>query len=178
MIITKPEASEYPRSFDRDNPTGYELYISKVAQNDLITALKKSGKEFSDFIKNIPKNKLDYRYAEGRWSIKEIAAHVIDGERVFAYRALTFARNDKNQLPGFDETLWTPESNAANRSMEALITEYTHVRNSTISLAESLSAEMSLRKGIANGKEISVRALLFVIPGHEQHHLGVIKERY
>ena len=102
----------------------------------------------------------------------------MDAERIFTYRALRFSRNDRTALSGFDENEYVPESNASTRSLQSLIDEYSALRQSTIELFRNITDEMSLRTGIANGKEISVRALGYVIPGHEIHHEGVIKERY
>ena len=170
MPITKPEPSEYAPF--------YHSYIGKVTQNDLITALKAGGDYFEKFVSNIPKDKADYRYAEGKWTVKEVLSHMLDTERIFAYRALRFARNDKTELAGYDEKLYVPESNAANRNIESFIDEGIYIRKATIALFESFTEAMSKRTGTANGREISVRALGFLIPGHELHHLGVIKERY
>jgi hypothetical protein len=170
MPITKPLESEYAPH--------YHTYISKVSSNDLVQALSAGCENVSAFLKSIPGDKYGYRYAEGKWTIREVIAHIIDGERVFAYRALVFARNDKNALPGFDENEYVPESNAENRSMESLIDEYMHLRKANIHLFESFTDEMAQRKGVASGKEISVRALGYTMAGHEIHHIGVIKERY
>jgi hypothetical protein len=170
MPITKPDSSEYFEYF--------QTYISKVPKNDVVAALAESGKQFSSFLKAIPEDKADYKYEPGKWCIKEVVNHVSDAERVFVYRALTFSRNDKAVLPGFDEELWVPESNAANRSFDSLIKEYENVRSATLSFYEGLTEEMSKRKGNANNHEISVRALGFIIAGHEMHHMRIIKERY
>ncbi len=170
MLITLPDASEYP---------SYNVsYISEVADTDLITALKDTESKLTVLVLNIPKEKEDYRYAPDKWSIKEVLLHITDAERVFAYRALRFARNDNTELSGFDENLWVPESNAAARTLEDILKEHHHVRQSTLSLFENMTEEISLRKGRANGKEISVRALGYVICGHALHHLQILKDRY
>jgi uncharacterized damage-inducible protein DinB len=170
MPITKPLESEYVAH--------YHTYISKVSGNDLVQVLNAGCENVIAFLQSIPSDKYGYRYAEGKWTIREVIAHIIDGERVFAYRALVFARNDKNALPGFDENEYAPQSNAETRSKESLIDEYMHLRKANIRLFESFTDEMALRKGIASGNEISVRALGYTIAGHEIHHMGVIKERY
>ena len=170
MAITKPDISEYPPY--------YGTYINQANNNDLIKALNESGELFAKFIRSLPAQKLDYRYAEGKWNIKEIVSHITDSERVFTYRALTFSRNDKSELPGYDENIWAPESNATGRNIKDIIEEYENVRKATISLFEGFTETMIMRKGIANGREISVRALGYILPGHEIHHMGVIKERY
>lgn len=170
MAITKPLGNEYAHY--------YHTYIGKVPQNDLLEALNDSSQKFVAFLQSIPEEKHNYRYAPGKWAVTEVVAHIIDCERVFAYRALTFARNDKTALPGFDENLYAPESNATNRTMESLIEEYQHVRKSNILMFKNMTDETLLRTGSANGKEITVRALGFIISGHELHHIQVLKERY
>lgn len=170
MLITKPDASEYF--------SYYAPYIALVEDLDLITALKDAEKKLNELVHNIPEEKSDYRYESGKWSVKEVIIHLNDAERVFAYRALRFARNDKTELSGFDENIWVPESNAGFRTLEDILKEHHHVRQSSLSLFENLTEEMSRRKGIANGKEISVRAIGFIICGHTLHHVQTIKERY
>lgn len=170
MPITPPQPSEYAPY--------YGTYIKLVNEDDLVLALKRIAKIWNDLVSGIPEEKLNYRYAEGKWSIKEVLIHLTDAERVFAYRALRFARNDKTALSGFDENVWVPESNAGERSLDSLIKEHNNVRSASISLFESFSDEVSQRTGLANGKENSVRALGYIIAGHELHHLKVIQERY
>jgi len=170
MPITRPTISEYAPYF--------QTYIQLVNEDDLVLALKRIAKIWNDLIGEIPEQKLNYRYADGKWSIKEVLIHLTDAERVFAYRALRFARNDKTELSGFDENFWAKESHADERSLESLIKEHNNVRGASISLFENLTDEISMRSGPANGKEISVRALGYIICGHELHHLRVIQERY
>jgi len=170
MTITKPESSEFAPY--------YGTYINKAEGNDLLASLVENAETFSAFIKTIPSEKFDYRYAEGKWSIKEIIVHLTDAERIFAYRALRFARKDKTPLSGFEENDYVPESNAANQSIESLLAEFDAVRKASITLFKSFNPEMCLRTGTANGKEISVRALGFIMVGHTVHHLQTIRERY
>ncbi len=170
MPITKPEPSEFAAY--------YGTYISKVEGNDLLKELIENAKSFSSFIKSLPEEKLNYRYAEGKWTIKEIIVHLADAERIFAYRALRFARKDKTPLAGFEENEYIPESNAANQSAEQLLEEFNAVRQASITLFKSFTHEMNLRTGTANGKEISVRALGFIMIGHVIHHQQTIVERY
>jgi hypothetical protein len=156
----------------------YETYISRVDTDNLIEALEKGEADVLTLFKNLPQEKLDYRYAEGKWSIKELIVHLMDVERIFTYRALRFSRNDQTPLAGFDDEPYIAESNASERSLQSLLDEYQALRKATIEFFRNITPEMSLRKGIANGREISVRAVGFIIPGHEGHHLGVIRERY
>jgi uncharacterized damage-inducible protein DinB len=168
--ISKPASSEYAPHF--------ETYISEVKTENLIEELENGRREVLTLLQTIPSDKLEYRYQEGKWSIKEIIIHLMDAERIFTYRALRFSRNDRTAVAGFDENEYIPESNASERSLQSLIDEYSALRQSTIEFFKNITAEMSLRTGISNGKEISVRALAYSIPGHEIHHLGVIRERY
>ena len=170
MLITKPSPEEFPDFYGK--------YIALVNSENLIEALTEQGRQFNEFIYSVPPEKFDYRYAEGKWMVKEIISHILDAERIFAYRALRFARNDKTPLSGFEENDYVLQSNAANRTMDSMLEEMTHVRCSTILLFFSFTNEMALRKGIANGREISVRSIGYIIAGHMQHHMNVIKERY
>lgn len=170
MKITKPNPDEYPPF--------YETYVSKVKTDDPVKALRESEKKLIKLISKLGKKQLKYRYAEGKWTIKEILVHMMDAERVWGYRALRFARNDKTQLPGFEENDYVPASRATKRKIKSLLREYEAVRNATIELFENLDEEMMMRVGTANEKPISVRALMYVTLGHEIHHLGVIKEKY
>lgn len=156
----------------------YKPYVEKVGDLSLLKALDFSAKNIVSFLIHVPKNKLDYRYSEEKWTIKEILLHLIDAERVFAYRALRFSRNDKTPLMGFDENDYVPASGANTRTLNNLINEYEKQRASTLAMFSNFTEEMFKRKGIANGTEMSVRALGFVIVGHEIHHCEVIKERY
>ena len=156
----------------------YHTYISKADHDDLIGILEKSRDTVLAFLHTIPLDKWEYRYQEDKWTIKEVMVHQLDAERIFTYRALRFSRNDRTPLAGFDENEYIPESNTSDRSVQSIIDEYIALRQSTIQFFKNINTEMSLRTGIANGKEISVRALGYIIPGHEMHHINVIRERY
>jgi uncharacterized damage-inducible protein DinB len=123
-------------------------------------------------------DKFDYRYAEGKWTIKDILQHLIDTERIFAYRALRFSRNDLTPLSSFDENEYVIEAKANRRSIQELLTELAVVRQATLSLFKTFSEEELLRIGTASSKPISVRALGFVIIGHQNHHQRFFEERY
>jgi len=156
----------------------YQSYISLANEADLVEELEISVHEFIKFVQNIPMDKFDYRYAEGKWTIKDIIQHLIDSERVFAYRALRIARNDKTPLPGFEENSFANEANGNDRKLQDLLTELALVRQSTIMLFKNFSEEILLRTGIASDKPVSVRALGFIIIGHQKHHQKVFQERY
>ena len=130
------------------------------------------------FISNISSEKLEYRYAEGKWTIKDILLHLIDAERIFAYRALRIGRGDKTPLAGFEENGYVINANANSRSVESLINEFQLVRKSTLELFQNFSEEQLAYLGTSSDNIISVRAIGFIISGHQNHHLKVIVERY
>jgi hypothetical protein len=166
----RPQSSEYAPYYDR--------YISKVPEGDIIAILERGLNEALTFIRNTPEARGTHRYAEGKWSIKEVIGHIIDGERVFAYRALRFGRNDKTPLPGFEQDDFIKGAAFDKRTLKDLAEEYEHVRRSTISLFAGLEPEAWDRRGPANDDEVSVRGIAYIIAGHERHHLEVLKEKY
>lgn len=153
-------------------------YISVLGDVTLIEELEISLHEFIRFVQNIPMDKFDYRYAEGKWTIKEIIQHVIDTERIFAYRALRISRNDQTPLPGFDENEYSNNTEANKRGLQDLLTELSAVRHSNIFLFKSFSEEQLQRTGIASNADISVRAIGFIMIGHQKHHQNIFEERY
>ena len=159
-------------------PHFYKNYVKQVEESDLLQALRISGHRALELVHAIPQNKLDFKYAPDKWTVRELLCHVIDAERIFAYRALRFARNDKTPLPGFEENDYAPQANASGRSIEKITAEMAHLRSSTIDLFEGFTPEMLTRKGISNKNELSVVALGFIIAGHETHHCHILKERY
>ncbi|MGC4039781.1 MAG: DinB family protein [Flavobacterium sp.] len=159
--------------------TYYATYINQVSgEYTLIEELEISVHRLIKFVQNIPMDKFDYRYAEGKWTIKDILLHLIDAERIFAYRALRFARNDKTELPGFEENAYVDQAGANKRSIQDLLSELAVVRQATLTLFKSLSDQELTRKGIASNNPVSVRALGFIIIGHQNHHQRVFEERY
>ena len=157
----------------------YGTYIDNVTEEyNLLEELEISVHRLIKFVQNIPMDKFDYRYAEGKWTIKDILQHLIDAERIFAYRALRFARNDQTALASFEENEYVDEANANSRSIQDLLTELAVVRQATLSLFKSFTSEQLLRKGIASNNPMSVRALGFVIVGHQNHHQRIFEERY
>lgn len=153
-------------------------YINAAGEGNLYEDLEISLHDFIRFVQDIPMDKFDYRYAEGKWTIKEIIQHVTDTERIFSYRALRISRNDITALPGFDENDYALNTNANDRHLQSLLTELSIVRQSTLALFKSFSEEQIKRIGIASNHEISVRAIGFIIIGHQKHHQKVYKERY
>jgi hypothetical protein len=159
-------------------PKFYQGYVENVKHLDLMDAMTQSSKAAIELIRSIPETKGNFRYEEGKWSIKELIAHMIDTERIFAYRALRFARNDKTDLPGFEEKDYAPEANAHGRSIQHLADEAERLRITTIDLFKSFTPEMLTREGTANKNKLSVFNLGYIIPGHETHHRKVLVERY
>jgi hypothetical protein len=164
----KPEPAEYDAKFS--------AYINEAPDKDLLSLL--ASDESIDFYESIPESKYNFKYAEGKWSIKEVLSHIIDGERIFCFRALWFARNNQIPLPGFDEKNVAKFSNASKRSINDLLEEYECVRKSTFYLFKNFNKEMLDRKGEFDKLCASVRALGYLILGHELHHMHVIKEKY
>lgn len=153
-------------------------YIKEAGDGKLIEELEISLHDFIRFVQDIPMDKFDYRYAEGKWTIKDIIQHIMDAERIFVYRALRFSRNDKTSLPGFEEDDYALNTDSNRRSIQELLTEFSALRHSTLLFYKSLSEEQLKRIGTASNNQISVRALGFVIIGHQKHHQKVFKERY
>lgn len=170
MLVIDVNKNEYAPYF--------EGYMQAAGTGILIEELEISVHAFIRFVQNIPMDKFDYRYAEGKWTIKEIIQHLIDTERIFAYRALRISRNDSTPLPGFDENEYVVNTNASERNLQGLLTEMAVVRQATLSLFNSFSKEQLLRIGIASDKNISVRAIGFLIIGHQVHHQRIFEERY
>ena len=170
-IIPKPEPNEYaPYTI---------MYIGLLPDDGLILKhLEDNLLATTDFMRAVPEQKLSYRYAEGKWTIKEILAHLIDDERIYTYRALRFARNDQTELPGFEQDTYAIESAANERSLDDLLEEFAAVRRSTIALFNSFDDRVLTRSGVASGNVMSVRAAAYHIAGHELRHLNIIKERY
>jgi uncharacterized damage-inducible protein DinB len=156
----------------------YATYISKVDTTNLIEGLIQNNKSVVAFLNSIDSDVYNYKYAEDKWTVKELIQHIIDTERIFSNRALRIARNDATDLPGFDQDDFNPYSGANNRTKEELINDYTVARTNTISLFKSFTDEMLLKIGNVSDHELSARAAGFIIIGHENHHIQILKERY
>jgi len=159
-------------------PDYFYNYIKLVENENLGDALKNQIPEIQSFFSSIDEEKRDYKYAEGKWTIKEVLQHIIDTERIFAYRALAFARKDVNTLPSFDENSYAKNSNADKRNWNELTEELMAVRKTTDFLFNSFSEEQLNTVGKASNYEMSVKALGYTIAGHLAHHVNVLKERY
>lgn len=166
-----PETSEYGG--------GFASYIAKArGVTDPAAALATQLDELLALLAPLDTARQNYRYAEGKWTVKEVLGHLIDCERVFAYRALRIARNDQTPLPGFDENLFAAESGHARCDWAELIDEFTHVRKATILMLRHLPLEAWTRLGTSNDTPVSVRALVYVMIGHVTHHADILRERY
>jgi uncharacterized damage-inducible protein DinB len=168
--MTRPDLSAVP-SF-------YRGYIENVMDMDVLDALKQSSKIALTIFRGIPEDMGEYRYEKGKWTIKELFNHMMDAERIFAYRALRFSRNDKTPLPGFEEKDYATVANAHARSLQQLTDEMERLRETTIDLYQSFTSDMIKREGLANNNKISVVHLGYIIAGHETHHRKIIVERY
>src|SRR5450432_244287 len=153
-------------------------YISKAQDADVIKSIRHNTKAFEKLLKHIPPKKRKYAYAEGKWTIKELLQHVIDAERVFTYRAVTFSRKDGTQLPGFDENNWAANAQTAHRSWLDLVKEFKALRKATECLFESFTEDQLLATGTASSHPINALALGFICAGHVAHHMQVLRERY
>lgn len=156
----------------------YEAYISEVADGRLLETLVAQRDETAALLAGLTEAQADYRYAEGKWSLKEVISHVADAERIFAYRALRIARGDETPLASFDENAYVPAAGCDRRTLPDVAHEIRAVREATLALLESFDEAAWLRVGTASGKQVSVRALGYIIAGHERHHVRVLRERY
>jgi hypothetical protein len=166
--MNRPQTTEYP--------VWAEQYISLV-EGDVMDLLKRQASEFSDFINSLVEM-ADFAYAPGKWTIKQLIGHIIDTERILVYRLTCFARGENHALPGFEEDDYVAHAHFEDRSLLSLSEEFSLLRKANLYLFNSLTEKELNRSGTASERQISVRALLFVIPGHIIHHTQIIKGRY
>ena len=170
LNISRPAADEFD--------SYYERYISLVADGDIISSLKNQITKTLDLLAHISAEKADFRYAEGKWSVKELVGHMIDTERIFAYRALRIARGDETPIEGYEQDDYIKNAEFGKCSLADLAKEFMFVREANILMFQNLSEAAWHRRGVANDKEISVRALAYTLAGHEVYHGNILKERY
>jgi uncharacterized damage-inducible protein DinB len=170
VLSNRPETGEF-------DPY-YANYIRRVPAGEVASLLESQIGETAAALRAVPAARATYRYAEGKWSIAEVVGHMIDVERIFNYRALRIARADETPIEGFDENAYVPAAESDGRALADLIAEFEAVRRATVALVRSFPPAAFTRVGTANGKPISVRALVYIIAGHERHHLGTLRERY
>lgn len=161
-----------------EHPEYYNYYVDLVKQEDVVNALTETKKTSLDFIKNIPIELANYAYADGKWTTKQVLIHCIDTERIMATRALRFARGDSQKSTSFDENLYAANSHADLRSLKDIEEEFEAVRNATIALFRSFSFETIMAVGTSPSGIVTVNSIGYMICGHTQHHLNIIKERY
>lgn len=166
----RPQANEYA--------SYYGKYVNLVPEGNILEILSDQILSVEKLFSGITEEKSKFRYSEGKWSIRELLGHITDTERVFAYRALRFSRNDKTALPGFEQDDFVPNSNHTNVLLKDLVEEFVLVRKSNIKLFESFTDEMWLRTGTASENTMSARAVAFNLAGHLIHHSNVLKEKY
>ena len=172
MKISRPTGNEY------DVNSFQHRYIQAVTGDDALQAMKENISIVENFYKNIPAEKLLYRYAEGKWTPIEVLGHIIDCERILAYRALCLARGEQQSLPGFEEDAYVAATNFNKQSLRSLLLHYKAVRKANILLFKTLTAREIKRTGIANNKPYSAKTFIWLIAGHELHHLNILRERY
>jgi hypothetical protein len=170
QLITRPEPTEYAPYYDK--------YISRVADGNIIATLASQIDNTVALLHGLSDAQAGFRYAPEKWSIKEVVGHLIDSERIFGYRALRFARNDKTPLSGFEQNDYVEAAAFDDQSLGDLASEFEHVRRANLHLLRGLTGEAWGRRGDANGNAVSVRALAYIIAGHELHHMEIIRTKY
>lgn len=168
--MSRPDPSEYGAYYGR--------YISLVPDGPIVDLLRDQIVETLDLLRALPESRGEHRYAPGKWSIKEMIGHVADSERVFGYRALRIGRGDQTPLPGFEQDDYVQNGGFGARTLRHVVDDLEAVRRSTVLLFEGLDEAAMTRRGTASGFPVSVRALAYILAGHERHHLGVLRERY
>lgn len=156
----------------------FQHYINLVDSLQPLEALADNQSEFIDLVNNVDEERGNYQYEADKWTIKEVIAHVIDAERVFAYRAMSFARSDKTNLAGFDDKFYARNSGANSRQLFVLKEEFELLRQSSIALFNSFEEDMWARVGTANNITIDVKSLAYLIAGHCRHHRNILRDRY
>ncbi len=170
-MIEKPGPSEYAPFY-----AGYIAAIAAVG--DILETLETQASELRQLAASVPADRETFRYGEGKWSVREVFGHLIDGERVFSYRVLRFSRGDETPVPGFDENHYVANSHFDQRPLADLVEELVLLRQSNLRLIRSLRPEALTRTGTANNHPVSVRALVFIMAGHVRHHLNILRDRY
>lgn len=170
VTINKPSVSEYPDY--------YQSYMNLLPEGDILQILEKQIADLRHMFRNIADERAEEAYAEGKWTMKELLQHLIDSERIFGYRALCFSRGEEASLPGWDEGKYVSNSQANIRTLENLLDEYELTRRSNMAMFRSFTSDMMNNYGMANGREMSLRGLIYVIAAHELHHMNILQERY
>ena len=170
LVIAPPEISEYSPYYGK--------YISLVAGDDIVTTLQHQINHSGRLLMAVSEERGDYRYAPEKWSVREVLGHVIDTERIFAYRTLRISRGDATPIEGFEQDDYVRNGPFGRCRVTELVQEFAYVRETTVFLFRSLDEGAWLRRGVANKSEVSVRALAYIIAGHEIHHRKILQEKY
>jgi hypothetical protein len=168
--IRKPETSEYNQY--------YETYISLIDGGDLLGTLEEQMRETRDLFAGFPEERGSYAYAEGKWTVKEVISHLLDGERIFGYRLLRISRGDATPIEGFEQDDYIENSHANERTFNDMLCELGDLRAANLRLMSSLDESDWQRMGTASGSPVSARAIAFIMAGHIKHHLNIVRERY
>ena len=156
----------------------YQQFIKDVPQIEILEYLKQQLDETVKLFSGVSEEKASFRYAADKWSVKEVLGHIMDGERIFAYRALCISRGEKNSLPGFEQNDYVANANFDKLKLADIVEEFAALRKSNLKMFGNFSEEMWTRRGAANKNEVTVRAIAYILAGHAMHHLNVIRERY
>ena len=168
--MARPTETEYA--------SAYQTYVSHAPEEEILPAMRSQIDALDLLLDRVPPERETFAYAEGKWTIRQVVGHLIDGERVFGYRALCIARGETQDLPGFDENEYMPNAPYEHVELEELLSEFRLVRLSNIAMLRTLDEPAWMRVGLANGAPVSVRALAYIMVGHARHHMGVLRERY
>jgi uncharacterized damage-inducible protein DinB len=170
IAATQPGANEYAPYYGK--------YISLVPEGDVVATLSRQLDDTVALLRGLTEEQAESRYAPDKWSVKEVVGHIIDTERIFGHRAFRFARNDQTPLPGYEQDDYVRAGEFSKRSLADLVQEFEHVRRANLYLLRSLNETAWLRRGTASENEVSVRALAYILAGHESHHVEIIRTRY
>ncbi len=170
LRVAIPAAGEYAPYYGK--------YVEKLPEGDVLVTLQMQAANTAHLLAETAESRGSHRYANGKWSVKEVVGHITDAERIFAYRALRFGRGDATPLAGFDENQYVPAGGFDRRTLADLAAELAMVRAATLALFRGFDAEALLRRGEASGQPVTVRALAAIIAGHERHHVALLRERY
>jgi hypothetical protein len=170
MKNSRPRPDEYDAAFER--------YVSRVPETDVLAALERQPAELADVLASVPREREEYRYAPGKWTIRGVVGHILDAERVFGYRALCVARGEKVSLPGFEQNDYAENAGADRRTLASLTAEFTSLRASHVLMLRHVDDEGWVRVGSANGLPVTPRALAYNLVGHVRHHVAVLREKY
>jgi uncharacterized damage-inducible protein DinB len=166
----KPESNEYA--------SYYEKYVSLVPDANVVETLERQIEDTLALLRAVPEERGGHAYEAGKWSIKQVVGHIIDAERIFAYRALAIARGEKQPLPGMDQEEYMAGVDFDARTLADLLDEFAHLRSANVHMLRGLDADAWARRGVASNNEVTVRALTYIIAGHEAHHVRILRERY